>query len=1170
MAQFHLPSLEEAQLARWKAKNVVGQIIARADDATRRPFVFFEGPPGANGMPGIHHTLSRSLKDVQLRFRTMQGYRIDRKAGWDTHGLPVELTAEKRLGFTKKQDIEAHGIAKFNDVCREVVWEYLDAWNTVTERVAYWIDLKNPYVTYHNDYIESLWWVLKAISKREVAGKSLLFKGTRTTPHCPRCVTSLSSHELAQGYKDAVDPSVFIKFPVVGREKTFLLAWTTTPWTLPANVALAVGANITYVEVRVGEETLILAQERLAALEGEHSVVRELSGSDLVGMAYAPLFMVADKELERARDKAYQVYAADFVSTTDGTGIVHIAPAYGEDDAKLGAAHGLPMLQSVDAGGMVTSEVPGKGQFFKKADRAIADDLQTRGLLYKEATVTHTYPFCWRCGTPVIYMVKASWFIGMSRLRQELVETNQKINWTPGHFRDGRFGEWLKDAKDWALSRERYWGTPLPVWECKDCGTHEVIGSLAELQERAPAKNRYLLMRHGEAEQNVAGIVSGWPEKKAWQLTEKGREQVRKSAQALKAEGIDLIVASDLTRAKETAEMIAEELGVPVQFDERLRELGLGAANGMTVDEFHALFASQSERFAKAPEGGENLREVRSRMVRFVKELQAQHAGKTILLVSHGDPLWMLDTGFRGLDDEASLKVELLETGSTKEIAVERLPYDDQGHMDLHRPFIDDVTVSCKSCAAPMRRIPDVADVWFDSGAMPFAQWHYPFENAGRVGLPGQPSGTNSPADYIAEGVDQTRGWFYTLLAVSVALGYKEPPFKSVVVNGFILDKQGKKMSKSKGNVVAPLEVADKFGVDALRYFFFASSQPGDDKLYDDKALEEITKKVFLILWNVLSFWQMNAPSDVSEASRSQRDGVERSIGTGTVAPADAPQSAHKLDQWLVARTNALVAEITAKLGEYDYMSACRALGDFVNELSTWYVRRSRDRFKSEGAEKDAAMATLGWSLRMLSLVMAPFTPFLADALYQAVGGEGDSVHLEKWPTAGAVDDELLEKMDVVRKVASAGLEQRASVGVAIRQALASATVRGAGEISSWMGDILADELNVHEVRSETVGEFGVTLDTVLTPELLREGAARELVRNINDLRKQLKMTIADRVVVAVEGGEFWAQVLAEHGKALAEGTRADAVTNGSLADALGEAELKSGEERAVVRIRKV
>ncbi len=1179
MAQFHLPTLEEAQLAKWKENQVVERIIARAGDLSRKPFVFFEGPPGANGVPGIHHVLSRSLKDVQLRFRTMQGYRIDRKAGWDTHGLPVELAVEKRLGFTKKQDIETYGIAQFNDICKDVVWEFLDTWNAVTERIAYWIDLKSPYVTYHNDYIESLWWVTKQISNRQVDGKSLLFKGTRTTPHCPRCVTSLSSHELAQGYKDAEDPSVFIRFPVAGREKTYLLAWTTTPWTLPANVALAVGASITYVEVQVGEETLILAQERLSVLDSDYKLIREFHGSELVGTKYIPLFRFTALPLPASeQDRAYHVYAADFVSTTDGTGIVHIAPAYGEDDARLGTEHNLPLIQSVDAGGMVILDVPGKGEFFKKADRAIADDLTARGLLYKEGKITHTYPFCWRCGTPIIYMVKSSWFIGMSRLRRELVETNQKIAWTPEHFRDGRFGEWLKEAKDWALSRERYWGTPLPIWECKHCGTHEVIGGLDELKSRSHKKNRYFLMRHGEGTHNLANIAASWPEANpAPHLTEKGRANVQAAAAKLKAENIDLIIASDLERTKETAAIVAAELGLEVTFDERIRELNLGIGNGMKVDDYHKLFASRLERFTKALDGGESLTDARRRMVGVIKELQSKYAGKNILIVSHGDPIWLLESGFNGLSNEQTLTAAYPEVGEVREIKVERLPYNQDGHLDLHRPFIDDVTLVCQQCHGDMKRIPDVADVWYDSGAMPFAQWHFPFENRERINLPGEPTNTSPlasfPGDYIAEGVDQTRGWFYTLLAVSVAMGYSEPPFKSVVTTGLVLDKQGKKMSKSKGNVIAPQEVADTLGIDALRFFFYSASQPGDDKLYDPKALEDITKKVFMILWNVLSFWQMN-------------------VSEGSVAPTNVPTSNNYLDQWLVARVSALVNSVTSKLSDRDYFTSSRELAEFVNDLSTWYIRRSRDRFKSEGAERDTAIAVLGWTLRTVSLVMAPFTPFIADALYQAVGGNEDSVHLEQWPKIVEVmdqewvgtddnpgkkvmvipkkDSDIIHQMDAVRNAASAGLKQRADSGVTVRQALSSATVTGPIQFTTWMCEILADELNVHDVHWQQGSELVVTLDTTLTPELLREGAARELVRNINDLRKQLKLTIADRVTVAVDGSEFWKQVVEENQASLIVDTRADAINFGGLDNAEAERELETNDEKAMIRIRKI
>ncbi len=1141
MAKFHLPSLEEEQLNKWEANNVFKRILARKKNP-RGDFVFFEGPPTANGKPGIHHLLARAYKDVILRFRTMQGYRIDRKAGWDTHGLPVELEVEKQLGFTKKQDIEQYGIAAFNAKCRESVWKYLDLWQKSTKRIAFWVDLDHPYVTYENDYVESLWWILKEVDK-----KGLLYQGYRVTPHCPRCVTSLSSHELAQGYKDTEDPSVYVKFQVSEKEKKYFLVWTTTPWTLPANVALAVGPAVRYVEAKMKEtgDTFVLARERLAVLDGEYEVMKEMSGADLVGMRYAPLYQTMTYDDKRAAN-AYGVYAADFVSTGDGTGIVHIAPAFGEDDAALGSEKNLPTLLTVDNTGMMTADVPGKGKFFKKADADISADLASRGLLYKSETYMHSYPFCWRCGTPLLYYAKSSWYIAMSKLRESLRKHNQAINWVPAHIKEGRFGEWLKDVKDWALSRERYWGTPLPVWQCGSCKEKTVIGSLAELDALSLPKNHYYFQRHGESETNVTSVISSWPEKKEFHLTEKGRAQVAASAKKLKKKGVEMIFASDLVRTKETAEIIAKETGVPIVFDERLRELNVGAFNGRPDREYHASFSNRLERFAKAPEGGESLHECRKRMVDFIKELEQKHRGKKIVIVSHGDPLWMLQTGFEGLSDEASLDWPHYNgVGEFREMELNNLPHDESGRVDVHRPFIDEVRLACPKCAGEMRRVADVVDVWFDSGAMPFAQWHYPFENKSRID-----AGTNFPADYISEAIDQTRGWFYTLLAVATLLGKETPPYKNVICLGHVLDGKGQKMSKSKGNVVDPFVAIDKFGADAIRYYFFTVNQPGDPKRFDEKAVEDVVKKTFLILWNVLSFYKMYA-GEKPKVVKSPKHPV------------------HALDRWILSRLAFLEKSVTDGLTQYNVIDAGRELAAFVDDLSTWYVRRSRDRFK--GVEKKEALATLGFSLHTLAKLMAPFTPFLTDALYAETGGKEDSVHLEEWPDdlAQYDDPDLRAAMEAVRGAASVGLEKRAAAGIPVRQALAKASVVAPTNRQDWMIELLKEELNVLDVDWAAGEKLDVTLDTQLTPELKRMGAAREVVRNVNELRKEAGLTIQDRITLRYDGGEFWKQVFAEHGEALKGDVLAARVEFGR-GETMKEKELSFDGEALWVGILKV
>ncbi len=1141
MAKFHLPTIEEEQLKKWEEHEVFEKILARNQDEARPRFVFFEGPPTANGKPGIHHLLTRAFKDVILRFKTMQGFRIDRKAGWDTHGLPVELEVEKQLGFTKKQDIEQYGIAKFNAECKKSVWKYLDLWQKSTRRVAFWVDMNDPYVTYKNEYVESVWWTLSEINK-----KGLLYQGYRVTPHCPRCVTSLSSHELAQGYKDTEDPSVYVKFTVAGRENTFFLVWTTTPWTLPGNVALAVGADISYVEVvmKNSGETLILAKALLSKLEGAYAVVAEKAGSDYVGVSYASLYTTLS-DTDEHKANAYKVYAADFVSTGDGTGIVHIAPAFGEDDARLGKDAALPTLLTVDNTGMVTADVPGKGKFFKKADDEVKADLTSRGLLYKSETYVHSYPFCWRCSTPLLYYAKTSWYIRMSELREELQKRNAAVHWVPEHIKEGRFGEWLREVKDWSLSRERYWGTPLPVWVCS-CGERTCIGSFDELDAHARPRNTYFFQRHGESDSNVAEIISCWPELQEIHLTETGRAEVLASAKKLKEKGVDMIFASDIQRTRETAEIIAKETGREIIFDERLHELNVGIFNGKSVKEFHEKFSNHANRFTDAPEGGESLNDVRRRVVAFMKELETKYAGKKIVVVSHGDVLWMMQTVFKGMShEEINAWPHYNGVGEFFEREAPRnLPYDELGEIDVHRPYIDDVILACAKCGGDMRRVTDVIDVWFDSGAMPFAQWHYPFENAARID-----SGANFPADYISEAIDQTRGWFYTLLAVSTLLGKNTPPYKNVICLGHVLDAKGQKMSKSKGNVVDPFIAIDKYGADVIRYYFFTVNQPGDPKRFDERAVDEVTKKVFLILWNVLTYYKMYA-------------------GDMPRVVTDLPTPKNELDRWILAELARLSAQVTKHMEAYDVVDACREFSMFVNDLSTWYVRRSRDRFKSGASEEKAeSIATLGYVLALLAKLMAPFTPFLAEALHAEVGG-AESVHLDTWPVVHADDETLRMKMKIVRALSSLGLEQRAIAGIPVRQALASAAVTASEKNEVWMNEILKEELNVLAIETVVGEKLEVILDTVITPELRRMGATRELVRTINEMRKNAGLTIQDRIVVAHStDSDFWRITLAEFGEGILRDVKAGALEAGRVE---GDVEVDVDGQKIWVGIKKV
>ncbi|OGH63368.1 MAG: hypothetical protein A2848_01700 [Candidatus Magasanikbacteria bacterium RIFCSPHIGHO2_01_FULL_50_8] len=903
------PELEVQMLARWEAEKLFEKTSEKNRDG--KPFVFFEGPPTANGRPGVHHMLPRAFKDVVPRFQSMRGRRVDRKGGWDTHGLPVELQVEKALGISGKGQIEnlvagdaRASIIEFNKKCKESVWEFLDDWIKMSHRMGYWVDTDNAYVTYTNDYIESLWSVLKRVHAR-----GLLYQGHKVVPHCPRCGTALSSHEVAQGYKTVTDESVFVKFKLVGEEKTFLLGWTTTPWTLPGNVALAVGDTIEYVRVRVGDEQYVLAEALVEKVfEGaQQEVIAQMKGTALVGLAYEPLFSFLAGEIKpEERANAFKVYAADFVTTTDGTGIVHTAVMYGEDDYQLGHKIGLPKLHTVGEDGKFLSFVtPWAGKFVKSEtveQEAIAN-LRERGLLLRSEKYEHEYPFCWRCATPLLYYAKDSWFIKMSELSGELQARNATVHWVPEHIRDGRFGEWLKNVKDWAISRERYWGTPLPIWKCNACAAFDVLGSIAEIKEK--------------------GMV--------------------------------------------------------------------------------------------APD-------------------------------------------------------------------------------DLHRPFVDDISYAC-DCGGVKSRVKEVADCWFDSGAMFVAQWGYQWGIAGEAKKNFE---SHYPADYISEAIDQTRGWFYTLLACATLLELPAP-YKNVVCLSHILDAKGQKMSKSKGNVVDPWKMFEEYGADAVRFHLYSMSQPGDPKLFDTKGVDDVVKKVFLIMWNVLEFYKL-----YSDTVASERNTI------------------HPLDSWLEARLQKTVNYVTEQLELSESTNASRELAAFVTDLSTWYVRRSRGRFKNGGADAAAAAAMLRHTLITVSKLFAPFTPMIADAVHREIVGADKSVHLEEWPAVGEVNESALANMELIRALVTQALEQRAKSGIPIRQVLGKLTVPQSAAPLASLFEILQEEVNVESIE---LGD-ALALDIEITPELREKGMVRELVRHINATRKERGLKPGESITFTMQcAPEFQALV---------------------------------------------
>jgi isoleucyl-tRNA synthetase len=1089
---------EEAILKFWKENKIFEKSLEKK--SPEGEFIFYEGPPTANAKPALHHLEARAFKDLIPRYKTMRGYHVRRKAGWDTHGLPVELQVEKKLGLNSKKAIEEYGVAKFNRECRESVWEYVGDWNKFTERIGFWVDRENAYVTYHNSYIESVWNIVKEVNKQK-----LLYKDYKVVPWCPRCGTALSSHELAQGYQDDKDLSVYAKFKVKGQDNTYILAWTTTPWTLPGNLALAVGPKIEYVKVKVGNEFYILAKERLSVLENPE-IVEEFVAKDLIGLEYEPLYPFFTELSSADMSKAYKVYEADFVNTEDGTGVVHTAVMYGQDDFVLGTKIGLPKFHLVNPEGNFIKGAGFLENRFVKDEQVAVDiikDLAHRGLLFKKEKYEHSYPHCWRCKTPLIYYARDSWYIRMSdpKIKRELIAENKKINWEPAHTREGRFGEWLRDIKDWAVSRERYWGTPLPVWICDKCGTKEVVGSLEDLKNKSKKSgNKYFVMRHGTAENNVKSGLHHKEIEQVAKLTEEGRKQVEKNIKKFK-EKVDVLISSPLPRAKETTQIVTQALGFSqekVVYDDRVQEWQTSDVfEGKSKEEFYQYY---QQDYANNPKevlaGGESFAGMVKRVGEFISETEAKYSNKNILIIGHDGATRALSFIVNGLNFEklATKKDELtiLENAEIRKFDYVPLPHNEDYELDLHRPYIDEIKLVCK-CGGEMGRTKEVMDVWFDSGAMPFAQDHYPFENKKWV------EGKGYPADYISEAIDQTRGWFYTLHAIGVLMG-RGRSFKNVICLGHLLDAKGKKMSKSIGNIVDPWEMIEKYGVDTLRLWMYSVNQPGESKNFDEKTVQLLQQQVFGLLYNVLAFYELYRDTRLENNER--------------------PRSKNILDQWILARLNELIKTSTESLDNYKLLEPTRALRDFVGDLSTWYLRRSRERIK-EGDE--GAKATLCYVLKTLAQIMAPFAPFAAEDIWLLLKtnqGE-ESVHLAKWPSSEKPNSKILTCMELARTVVSLSLEQRQKAQIPVRQPLAGVTVFGFEEINEdEYKEVISEELNVKEVLFSKDEILHVELNTKITPELKMEGEYRELLRAIQDIRKKKNLTPKDVVRISIETGD--------------------------------------------------
>lgn len=1152
---FNFSENENKILDLWDKKKVFRKSIDRRQKSPN--FVFFEGPPTANGKPGIHHLISRSFKDLICRYKTMQGYRVERKAGWDTHGLPVEIEVEKKLGLRHKSDIEQYGVDRFNKLCKESVWQYKGDWEKFTKRIGYWIDLENPYVTYDNSYIESVWNILG-----QTFDKKLLYKDYRVAPYCPRCGTTLSSHEVSQGYKTVKENSVYVKFALKDNnfKNTYILVWTTTPWTLPANVALALNKDLKYCLVEVDNERLFVTKNKMTLLGEDAKVIKEVKGLDLLDLEYAPPFPVDKKDYPD--NDLYKIVAADFVSEEDGTGFVHIAPAFGEDDMNVvkelrdEEKYNFPILKTVDDDGLTS--VPGfvwNKKFVKDADPEIIESLKKKSLLFKEEMYEHEYPFCWRCKSPLIYYATPSWFIKMKKLKSKLIANNKEINWVPSHLKKGRFGVWLSEIKDWNLSRNRFWATPLPIWECEKCGHSKAISSIDELKNQNYTDNRFYLMRHGHTISLVKNICCSYPEPLHCPLTKKGIAEVKKQIGKLSKKNIDIIIASDLLRARETAEIISDGIGVDIMFDSRLREINFGDFNGENYKKFVKWHSEQSDIANARIPNGESYVDVQQRVKEFIADINKNYSGKNILIVSHGAPLAMLESVMSGEDLEKRAKSESkklkFKTAEIRKLNYTNLPLGDDRKIDLHKPYIDDVKFICEECGERMARTPEVIDCWFDSGAMPFAQNHYPFENKESIdgsATKKQKASAKFPADFICEAVDQTRGWFYTLLAISTLLE-KGAPYKNVISLGHVLDEKGEKMSKSKGNIVDPWYIIDKYGVDAARWYFFTVNKPGEPKLFNEKDVDKAVKKFLMTLTNCLTFYQTYGIPNPGKLNAQ-----------------------NVLDKWILSKLNTLVNEVTESMNSYDAVTSARAIEKFINDdLSLWYVRRSRKRFQRPESKADYknASATSRHIFDVLARLVAPYTPFIAEELFIKLK-EKNSVHLADWPIADKkkIDKNLEEQMDKVREIVKIALSLRAKEGIKVRQPLNTLYINDKKIVADKnLCSLIKEELNVKDVAySEEI-----KLDTEITPELREEGIIREIIRFIQDARKEAGLQPGDKIRVVFTGDNELSDIIKKSKTNFSKEARIAKIDFSEIKPAFPiEKEAKIGSDSILISIKKI
>lgn len=1090
---------EEEVLAFWQANKIFEKTVENpAGESPTGDFSFYDGPPFATGLPHFGHILAGTIKDAIPRYQTMKGKSVRRIWGWDCHGLPIENLIEKKLKLESKKDIEDYGIGKFNKEAQESVLKYDKEWKEIVPRLGRFVDMEHAYKTMDATYTESIWWAWKQLCE-----KGLAYEGHKMMHICPRCETTLAQSEVGMNYEDVTDLSLTAKFELVDEPETFMLAWTTTPWTLPGNTALAIKKEATYIKASIDgmDGKYILAEDLIKEVlkDMKYEVVETFLGQSLVGKTYKPLFQYYKNTDLENKQNIWKIWHADFITLDVGTGIAHEAPAYGAEDMDLAKQNNIPVIKHVGMDGKFVKEVIDFAGMKVKlkddtqsADVEIIKYLAKVGALFEKHKIVHSYPLCWRCKTPLLNYATSSWFVDVPKIKEKLISENKKIVWVPEHTRDGRFGKWLEGAREWAVSRTRYWGAPLPVWKSDD-GEVVMIGSLKELAEnnKQKPKNTYYVMRHGQAESNVSGILESSGDTSN-HLTEKGKQEVFAMVAELKKLNINRIVVSPFLRTIETSDIIANELGIKdVVIDDKIKEVNLGIYGGGKVDKYIEENGTLSFlRFDHRPEGGETHGELMNRVMASVYGEEKNNSGKNILFVTHGGPARMMIAGAllkteeEVMEDEASDHTEMyLKNAEIKKLDLHLVPRDEIGAVNLHRPYIDEIELEING--KTYKRILDVFDCWFESGSMPFASLHYPFENK-------EIFDNNYPADFIAEGLDQTRGWFYSLINLGVGL-FDKAPYRHVIVNGMILAGSGKKMSKSESNFTDPMDLVNKFGADALRYFLLSSPVVrGENTEFDDASVGEVYKKIIMRLENVLQLFVMNKGENLESSSSSK----------------------NILDTWIISRLNEIIREATNGYENYELDIATRGVEKFVDDLSVWYVRRSRERLKGDSGEENwkESLQTLSFVLFELSKVIAPVMPFIAERIYKQVCGEKESVHLEKWPIAGEINESLIREMQDVRDVVSVGLMKRTESKQNVKQPLSSITIKK--NTPEIYFSLIIDELNVKKVIVDEAQTGDVELDLTITDELKREGDVRKLIRAVQDTRKEKGLSPKDSIVL--------------------------------------------------------